>query len=240
MRQAEIYNIITDEEELKRFISWLPDLNENEKFYMCLFGRKKYAKDAGFEIPWIKSDKGQLKRLLTDKDRMVSKIKQLECPVGSYTFEDNSFPQECLALYITPNPRDLFRVLTKSITKFVQMLECKATNANPHQEVLSEIQRTPVQSKPFSIFDFDWKDRDKLKKMVDIVDQHCDVIETRGGYHMLVDNTLKDKIRQRLWYPMLKEHSDVQGDSMIPVPGTYQGGWTPRFIFNRKLNINDL
>lgn len=231
--KRDCYEIITNSEALDEFINWLPELEESHKYYMCLFGRKKYAKDAGFEIPWIKSDKGQLKRLLSDKEKMRQKIEQLECPVGSYKFGENSFPQECLALYITPNPRDTYRCLTKGITQLVKMIECQARNANPHQEMMSEIQRTPIQKKPFSIFDLDSKEEDLIKKMIDIVDGYCDVIETRGGYHLLVHNKFGGDISNKLWYPELKKIPDVDvaGDCMTPVVGSYQGGHSVRFYY---------
>lgn len=36
------YRIIEDETALIDFIKWLPDLKENEVFYVSLFARKKY------------------------------------------------------------------------------------------------------------------------------------------------------------------------------------------------------
>jgi hypothetical protein len=41
------YQLITDLEKLKDFIEWLPDLGPHEKFYLALFGRNKYADQAG-------------------------------------------------------------------------------------------------------------------------------------------------------------------------------------------------
>ena len=77
------YKIITDEDKLLDFINWLPDLEANEKFYCCLFLRKKYCTDL------IKSsEKSQLKRFLSSKKRVFEKIKQLVTELGSYKLKE--------------------------------------------------------------------------------------------------------------------------------------------------------
>ena len=41
----ELYEIIKDESLFLDFINWMPDLKENEQFYLSLFARKKYYPD---------------------------------------------------------------------------------------------------------------------------------------------------------------------------------------------------
>lgn len=37
------YNIINDKNELLKFIEWLPELEEDEKYYVSLLARNKYS-----------------------------------------------------------------------------------------------------------------------------------------------------------------------------------------------------
>ena len=111
------YKIIADERKLVEFINWLPELKQDETFYCCLFARKKYATESG-----LKGDKSQLKRFTSNKEYLFDKIKQLECEVGSYKSNGIVVPQEALALYITPNPRNLVTASKNSLIEFAKRI----------------------------------------------------------------------------------------------------------------------
>lgn len=224
-RMTENYKIILNEELLKSYIEWLPDLQENECYYGCLFARKKYCKS----IPWPGTDKTQLKRFTAKKWNLLHKIKQMECPLGSYEIKGQDIPQDALALYLHVNPRDLWKSTIRSIGQLAKVIESNGRNSNPHQEVLSEIQRSPGKKK-YIIFDLDTKDDKILNDCIKIIDGNCELMETRGGYHIFIPTEKANTISNKKWYQALSEICDVTGDNMSPVPGCIQGEFMPRLI----------
>lgn len=221
------YEILKDREKFYEFLDWLPEPGENEKYYCCLFARKKYAA----EVPWIKSDKSQLKRFLSDKKRLENKIRQLHCEVGSFMAGDVSVPQKSLALYISPNPRDMEKATWNLFRKSLDILESKAKGFNIHAEALSQVQKSATKNRKYIGFDLDWKDESRLTECIDIADGFCDVIETRGGYHLFVLSEFTQQISDKLWYKKLAAESDNTGDMMTPVVGCVQGDFVPFFKY---------
>ena len=227
------YTIITDLPALEAFVAWLPELLPHEKYYLCLFARKKYCSTVGY----IKTDKSQMKRFLADKERMIEKIRQLECPLGSYMQHGNPIPQEALALYITTNPRDLWKANFDAIGDLGKIIQCQGKTSNPHQEVMSSIQRARG-TKHYVDFDIDNKAPGTLERIQaalpgEQLNKSYFILETRGGYHVLVNPKLLTVSYVKgaaHWHQELSKMSDVTGDKMIPVPGTHQGGFTPRFL----------
>lgn len=223
------YQIVKDEAMLKSFIDWLPELRETEKYYLCLFARNKYCK----ELTHIKSDKAQLKRFVSDKERMFQKIKQLEIEVGWYKQKHMDVPQEALALYITPNPRDMWKATINSMVKLANCIRDQNILVNPHQEVLSEIQRTKART-CYIDFDIDSEgealevDIEEAKSYVN--PEACTWLKTRGGMHLLVNpEKIEEKFKNK-FYKGLAIIADQSGDNMIPVPGCTQGGFIPHFV----------
>lgn len=225
------YQIITDQKKLEQFIDWLPDLHENEKFYLSLFARKKYSEQL------IKSnDKNQLKRFTSNKEKMIDKIKQLEIPLGAWKLREMPAPQDSLVLYITVNPRSMKKATEMMGKKCWDLI--KNQNYNLHAEALSCIQKSKSRS-CYVDFDIDSKDINIDQPWLnEQIGQHSyNIIETRGGYHLLINPEKAtdyhlSQYNDKNWFQKVqsKYPVDQTGDQLIPVVGTYQGGFTPQFL----------
>ena len=220
------YSIVRDEAAFRNFIDWLPQLQENEKYYLSLFALRKYS-----EV--VKTDKANLKRFATDKGRMLEKVRQLECAEGAYIAEEVAVPSDALALYISVNPRCTVRASFQTIIALTESLQRDHQNLNPHSEAMTQLHKSPGQN-TFVVFDVDRKD--DLPKTISVTREIIGeaaptFLETRGGVHVLV-NTALVKSKHKNWYPELKKQIDPDqtGDLLIPVPGCCQGGFVPRFI----------
>ena len=225
------YQIICDEGKFRQFIDWLPDLEPNETFYCCLFSRKKYCPELVYS-----SDKTQLKRFTANKITLYDKVRQLECPVGSYRLKDRSVPQESLVLYINPNPRDLIRASFESIKSLTTCLQNKSQGFNPHQEVISCIQRAKSRTIWFDV-DIDESDESILSDTIDqiktFINSDClTFVRTRGGIHCLVEVSKIKEEYKRTWHKNITSLSNVDqtSDQLLPVVGCCQGGYVPSFM----------
>lgn len=232
------YQIIKDENLLKDFIKWLPELNKNETYYVCLFTRSKYCRDENGNnlFPHIRTDKAQLKRFTSNKEMLFQKIKQLECEFGSYKYRNIDVPQESLALYITVNPRSLEIAAKNSIIKLAQLVTKAYDGYNPHQEVMSEIQRAKNRT-CYVDFDLDDVNAD-VNLLHKLIKEHCGlsvnykILQTKGGFHILINPESVEKQFEKSWYNSIKKlpKIDQVGDMMIPLAGTSHGGFIPKFV----------
>jgi len=149
----------------------------------------------------IKSNsKTQLKRFTSDKERLFDKIKQLEVPFGAWKLKDGAAPQKSLALYISLNPRCMKKATELMGKKCWDLMNAKNYN------------------------------------LKEVGENNYTIIETRGGYHLLIEPEKATEYRQatfndKNWYQKIQKKYpvDQSGDQLIPVVGTYQGGFVPRF-----------
>ncbi|WP_196893702.1 hypothetical protein [Aureivirga marina] len=226
------YKIIADEKELINFINWLPELEENEKYYISLFSRKKYCDEV-----LKSSDKTQLRRFVSNKEMLFHKIKQLEIPYGAWKLKSGEdVPQESLALYITVNPRNMKKATEMLGRKCWDLM--KSENFNVHAEALSCIQKSKSRS-CFIDFDIDDKNIDLDKNWLnqEIGENNYTILETRGGFHLLIQPEKasvyrKENFGNKNWFQQIQKKFpvDQSGDQLIPVPGTFQGGFIPKFV----------
>lgn len=216
------YKIITNEQALRDFIGWLPDLYEGECYYLTLFARKKYNQS-------IKSDKAQLKSFVTSKERMLQKIRQLETAIGTYTFGDFAVPENSLVLYIS-TPRS-YKLANQMLIKDLIDTSFKDIYLNPYTMSLSCLQTAKSQNHKILLFDVD-REMDFIEETIEsyLNKDAYSLIKTRGGYRIIIYSDKVDDEFRKTFFIKLKTLSDQTGDLFLPVPGCTQGGFTPYFI----------
>lgn len=225
------YKIILDEDELLNFIEWLPDLTDGECYYLTLFARKKYHESA-------MHDKSQCKRVTaTSKEWLLKKIHQFEIADGKYT-NKNGTPvhNDSLALYVTVNPRSFLKAQVALLKRLVDSVTGSGRKINPAMMAMSEIQKAKSRT---VYVDFDFDDvlyEDVMVDILNVINENAyDIIDTRGGFHLLVNPVLVVEQYSKTWYKKLSEINgcDVSNGSLLPVPGCTQGGYMPTLYTNK-------
>ena len=231
------YSIVKDEVELQKFIDFLPDLEPEQKFYYCLFARKKYGATEG-----LKSDKCQLKRGTTTKERMLRDFQKMEVRVGLYEIDGIPIQQDSLVLYISPNPTDMQKSALKTAKQIVSDVAEGKRLKSPQATALSEIQ-VNVVSKYFNI-DIDFIEgskpsrvhvRNLITEAADINEDAITFVDTRGGFHILVElDKIQEKYRKSWYMSFSKMESgwftvDMNnGKGLLPTPGCVQSNFIPK------------
>jgi hypothetical protein len=233
------YKIIINEEKLKQFVDWLPDLLPNEQYYITLLARKKYYPESG-----LKADKGQLKRITATKERIVDKIRQFQIEEGNYFSDGVAVYQENLAVYITPNPRDLYLAGLQTIKYITDKVIKNDTKYNPHSLALNAIQTT-TSRKLFFDLDIDFKTSNfetNIKKfkidISNVLNDNClTFVRTNGGLHCLIKLQDIHKNYNKNWYQNVVKLAfneydvTMNGDNVLPIVGCIQGkDFSPYFI----------
>lgn len=233
------YKIIHNEEKLQQFIDWLPELLPNEQYYVALLARKKYNPETG-----LKADKAQLKRFTSTKERLLHKIRQLEIPAGLYESGNTEVSQDNLAIYITPNPRDLHNASLFLMKEISEKLIRKDNAINPHTLALNLIQTT-TSRKIFFDLDIDFcieNHQQAIEKfkldIADCLNSDClTFIKTNGGLHCLIKLDNIQKEHQKSWYQKISQLTcneyevTMNGDNVLPMVGCFQGiDFSPYFL----------
>lgn len=219
------YKIIADQEEIERFIQWLPALGENDCFYVSILARAKYA---GGALAGAKSDKKQIGRFVTTPNRLVDDLRRYEVPLGTYKRQGVEIPQDAIAAYITPNPRSM-QLATVNLAKVLFERICEGKTVNVVEAALTEAHKA-VSRKAVIDFDFDGVELDGVELAKHVNVEAANFVKTRGGYHLLVWPSRVNDAYRKTWYKAISGMNgvDVVGESMLPIPGTYQGGYIPR------------
>lgn len=217
------YKIIYSEEILDQFIDWLPETTEQEVYYLQLFGRKKYLADGT-----IQSGHNSLARFVCKRHEIKNRIQRLEVPIGTYLNREVPLPNECLAMYICPNPRSQEKAAKQLLKKLADAVTKPYEGYNVHQLALTELHKA-ISRKVYMDFDYDDMEPEQVLSQLEgkINIDAVNFLKTRGGFHLLVNIGQVSQVYNKGWYNnMINLGADCRGaDDLIPISGTLQGGF---------------
>src|ERR1035437_1994499 len=112
------YKLIHNLDNLNKFIEFLPNLKENESYFLILIARKKWNPSAPIPAAY------KLNRECVTKEKIVRTIRQWETEIGTYvTSEGNAIPNENLGVSIAYNPKDQFKAVFDLMKKSLEIIE---------------------------------------------------------------------------------------------------------------------
>lgn len=227
------YKLIHNEDQLQKFIDFLPDLNPNEGYFMILIARKKWYPESG--IP----SAHKLKReTVGSKDKIIQTIRQWEVAEGCYHSNGIPIDQRNLGVYIGFNPKNQYNACFELINQSLANIRSNKKNINI-KSMANDVIQGSNGTKNFIDIDVDIKEDEDYLDIIkfiksEISEQNLTFIKTNGGFHCLVRlNQLNN-----LWYNRIKDHPfkselNIMSNDLIPIVGCNQGQFVPHFLTHK-------
>lgn len=138
-------------------------------------------------------------------------------------------------VYITVNPRDMKKATANTLIALATSMRDQTGDMNPHAESLSQIQKAKGRT-CYIDFDIDEHDETRLAEIRNEIRGYVNedaitLVRTRGGLHCLIDPQKVQPEYKKSFFQKIAAIPEIDqtGDQLIPVPGCYQGGFTPHF-----------
>ena len=224
--------LLVDEQELRRFISWLPDIEWNEAYVVMILIRSKLLKKKyGFKgtdhTLKLEIVPGYLVRW---RERLFRKIKQFAL-LGYYSEELYEYirykpgtrepeeiiniPRQLIGIMIGINPADWVKVSVKAVEEFNMSL----LNAMYHPEQADKLVRRIDLRIPalcmkyakhrFHMIDLDTKNNkvvsDFESRLKEVLGYRPAKIETPHGYHYIIPVYRFDKETAKKWFTYMNQ-----------------------------------
>lgn len=228
-------SLLVNENETKRFLEKVaPKLEKDEVLLLSLAVRGKYC-------PGVESSGAFLNSMVlrnNDINDIMLKIRRMsyvdKCYISYRT--GNYINPECMVIYIDLQPRAVKSAMNLLFKEYMDVVSEENVNYELLKKFTSWSKMRHVLAKNRSKkllldIDIDIKDEDLLNNILDIVDDNVEcVIESRGGYHVIIIN---DKRIAKELYEKYSKNEYIEFSSkqvQVPIPGTLQGGFEVKLI----------
>lgn len=268
------YQIIWSEEQVEKFADlFFTDYIDDQVAVIQLMSRRKYDPENSESL----GHHTVLKRhILHPDNKLLQKLRQLEVPYGTFVGKNGEKPitQQSLVVYTSLNPKSMLQgwirtnnELMDAIVRDIYTTKSGLSTENARlvhkleSKLASSICKN-ISEKRYLDIDVDSKEYPYLDYVLHTIRKEIGIpekaiIETRGGYHVIVDKRMMDKNASRkLWEAIQCKEFDYQGskypttfmatnfsgesvkqtwismiaDTQVPTPGTIQGGFQVKLV----------
>lgn len=240
--------MIEDREQFDRFVEILPDLGSDEVYFISLSARKKYLD----EEERVRYDLGRTemfaRQVARSKEQLYHVARKLRGILDNRTTRTGyPMPKHAVVVYANINPTSTVKATNKFV-KDINKAREQVMNATlkgnvPDFGAFRYADRTFMNclqkstgNRHFLDIDVDTKDQSILDELLESIQSlEYYVVDTKGGYHVLV-------VRESLNNSGVRLHEVVQrldgkvdtevcfSSQMVPTPGTFQAGYLVKLL----------
>lgn len=240
---------VHDKSQIQRFQSLVykqEDFQSGGLHQLFILIRKKYGADATVSVGH------QMIEWLNEDMSLYKYVRRYETPLDVYTDKQGNFyPTGVMTIYSTLVPRDSHAVVEGLSEKWLEALKNAAYGSKHKMDfrfkrtvtslISKNILRRQETKRRLYQIDVDTRDDGDINILVKWLNDRkikcCFVIETRGGYHIVIDRCScvpKDKITQgdftNFQQFFKKDEITLLNEAdVIQIPGTFSNGYPVRF-----------
>lgn len=254
---AENYNFTYDDKQIVSFFDFV-SRGKSRFVIINVITRRKYDPD----LPKSQIYFANSYKRVRDGEHFAEEIHRFEVKKGLYyefkkeTGEKYHFKENAIGIYMVPNPSDSMKSVNDICKEHNKLTldVCRATieQRSSLENCVNSLQRycnsldVEFRSKQMANVHYDYlhldidvKTNDMLKQVRDFLTENNAeryvIIETKNGYHLLVDTTENKKIIENAHKWNVIRDKDIEVSicpkgSPIPVPGCYVGGFKIRLV----------
>jgi len=246
-------SLIKDREQFNKFLDILPKLKNDEVYFISLSARNKYlTKD---ERTFYSLGQTEMfgREIAQTKEKLADyTLRKLEANLYSKrTRNGKEIPEKSLVCYINVNPSSMVKAyfqFQKEMNKQISEITIALQNGkDPNysfvniqtRELMNCIQKS-TGTKHFIDIDCDTKEPEVTELIVIELNNaniKYHIIETHGGYHFLLHKdtmpqkfNLKNVCQKASGISPNKAEVMINGNGMVPVPGTMQSDFLVRMV----------
>ncbi|MCP4650342.1 MAG: hypothetical protein GY853_09735 [PVC group bacterium] len=248
-------NLIKDKEQFNKFIEILPNLQNDEVYFLSLSARSKYLTDEEREHYRLGRTEMFGRTIVKKKEDFEFAMKKLEANLKYKTTKNGyPIPEKALVVYCNINPSSMikaYNLFTTEMNKFYyDTFQAISNDKDPtvnydgftsmERKLMNAVQKSRAR-KVYIDIDMDKVGLITLSSFEDkIYDKGIEyhTVETQGGYHILIrTKTIPKGFNLG---KLVKDFNEIavendgevvfNSNQMVPVCGTLQAGKLVKFI----------